>query len=94
VTFLALSGFALYASWTAIMVMSSELAPQNPGMVSGLMLGFSMGVGGLAVSLYGAIADAVGLFSTFNLIIIFPLLGAIMSFLLPSMKKDFPATVT
>lgn len=47
---LAISG-ALYTSWSVIVVMSSEAAPGNVGAVSGLMLGFPVGTGGLSAQL-------------------------------------------
>ncbi len=58
---LALSGAALYASWSVIVVMASEAAPSNIGVVSGFMLGFYVGIGGIAALGFGALADSLGL---------------------------------
>ena len=58
---LVLAGAVLYASWSVIVVMSLEAAPYNVGAVSGLMLGFAVGVGGFAALGFGAIADKIGL---------------------------------
>ena len=58
---LVTAGAVLYASWSVIVVMSTEAAPHNVGAVSGLMLGFSVGIGGLAALGFGAIADKIGL---------------------------------
>jgi FSR family fosmidomycin resistance protein-like MFS transporter len=58
---LVMAGAVLYASWSVIVVMSSEAAPHNVGAVSGLMLGFAVGIGGLAALGFGAIADKIGL---------------------------------
>ena len=62
---LALSGAALFANWSVIVVMASEAAPSNVGAVSGLMLGFSVGVGGIAALGFGALADSLGLTAAF-----------------------------
>jgi len=58
---LVTAGAVLYASWSVIVVMSTEAAPHNVGAVSGLMLGFAVGIGGLAALGFGAIADKIGL---------------------------------
>jgi len=58
---LVMAGAVLYASWSVIVVMSTEAAPHNVGAVSGLMLGFAVGIGGLAALGFGAIADKNGL---------------------------------
>jgi len=80
---LALSGLLLYASWSVIVVMSSEAAPSNVGAVSGLMLGFSVGIGGLAAVGFGAVADMIGLHSSLLLFIGFALTAALLALTLP-----------
>jgi FSR family fosmidomycin resistance protein-like MFS transporter len=81
---LALSGFVLYGSWSVIVVMSSEAAPSNVGAVSGLMLGFSVGMGGLAALGFGAVADLLGLHYAFTVFALFAIAGGLMALLLPS----------
>ncbi len=83
---LAISGALLYASWSVIMAMSSEAAPSNIGTVTGLMLGFSIGVGGVAAMGFGAVADMIGLVSTFNIMSVFALAGGMMALLLPTSR--------
>jgi FSR family fosmidomycin resistance protein-like MFS transporter len=80
---LVLSGLLLYASWSVIVVMSSEAAPSNVGAVSGLMLGFSVGIGGLAAVGFGAVADMIGLHSSLLLFIGFALAAGLLGFTLP-----------
>ena len=87
---LALSGAALYANWSVIVVMSSEAAPRNVGAVSGFMLGFFVGIGGLAALVFGGVADAIGLHSTFMLFAGFALVGGLIALFLP---KGEPACV-
>jgi len=80
---LVVSGILLYASWSVIVVMSSEAAPSNVGAVSGLMLGFSVGIGGVSALGFGAVADMLGLHSAFLLFIGFALAGGLLALILP-----------
>ena len=83
VLLLALSGALLYASWSVIVVMSSEAAPANVGAVTGLMLGFSVGVGGFGALGFGGAADTLGLTLAFTLVIAFAWAGGALALLLP-----------
>jgi len=83
IMFLALAGVVLYASWSVIVVMASEAAPQNVGTVSGLMLGFSVGIGGFAALGFGALADRIGLQSALIAITTFLVVGGILAFMIP-----------
>ena len=96
---LALSGAALYANWSVIVVMASEAAPSNVGAVSGLMLGFSIGVGGIAALGFGAVADALGMTAAFLVITAFALAAGVVALLLsrfrttrakPTMMATYP----
>jgi FSR family fosmidomycin resistance protein-like MFS transporter len=89
---LALSGLLLYASWSVIVVMSSEAAPGNVGAVSGLMLGFSVGIGGLAAVGFGAVADMIGLHSSLLLFIGFALTAALLALTLPKADSAMLST--
>jgi FSR family fosmidomycin resistance protein-like MFS transporter len=88
IVLLALSGIFLYASWSVIVVMSSEAAPSNVGAVTGFMLGFSVGVGGFGALGFGAAADTLGLEFAFTLIIMSALVGGLLALLLPRSKKS------
>ena len=77
----------LFASWSVIVVMSSEAAPSNVGAATGLMLGFSVGVGGIGALGFGAAADRLGLDFAFSLIIASALAGGLMALLLPRRKN-------
>lgn len=57
----ALSGIMLLSSWYVLTVMGQQLLNQNVGMASGLMLGFSIGLGGLGVIPMGVVADRIGI---------------------------------
>jgi len=54
-------GFALWSTFAVSVAMAHEIAPANVGLVSGLMLGLSVGVGGLGVALTGLISDLTSL---------------------------------
>ncbi|MGA3108548.1 MAG: MFS transporter [Candidatus Bathyarchaeia archaeon] len=83
---LALSGAALYASWSVIVVMASEAAPSNIGAVSGFMLGFYVGIGGIAALGFGALADSLGLTQAFEIVAGFALIGGFLALFLPKMS--------
>ena len=57
----AVSGLLLNGSFVVLAVRGQESMPGNLGMVSGLMLGLSIGLGGLAVTPMGVIAEQVGI---------------------------------
>jgi len=80
---LALSGALLYASWAVIVVMSAEAAPSNIGTVSGFMLGFYVGIGGIAAAAFGAVGDALGLTNAFYVVAGSAFLGGLTALLLP-----------
>jgi len=83
IIFLALAGVVLYASWSVIVVMASEAAPQNVGTVSGLMLGLAVGIGGFAALGFGALADEIGLQSALIALTTFLFVGGILAFVIP-----------
>ncbi|MDD1661844.1 MAG: MFS transporter, partial [Methanomicrobiales archaeon] len=62
---LMLFGFCLWSSFSVTLAISHELLPGNLGLASGLLLGLSMGAGGLGVAIIGGIGDAIGLAGAF-----------------------------
>jgi FSR family fosmidomycin resistance protein-like MFS transporter len=80
---LILSGAVLFGSWSVIVAMASESAPRNLGAVAGLMLGLSVGVGGVAALGFGVVADLLGLYSTFYFLGGFAFVGGLVAFILP-----------
>jgi FSR family fosmidomycin resistance protein-like MFS transporter len=87
IIFLALAGVVLYASWSVIVVMASEAAPQNVGTVSGLMLGLAVGIGGFAALGFGALADRIGLQSALIAISTFLFVGGALAFIIPKFNR-------
>jgi len=73
--FLLLFGFALWSSFSVTLAIAHELMPGELGLSSGLLLGFSMGLGGLGVAVIGSLADSIGL-SGALMILLYPLAAA------------------
>ena len=57
----AMSGLLLNGSFVVLAVRGQESMPGSLGMVSGLMLGLSIGLGGLAVTPMAILAERVGI---------------------------------
>jgi len=87
---IGITGMALICTFSVTVVMGQTLLPQHLGMASGLMVGFSVGTGGVGVTLLGMIADAWGVPAAMKSILILPILGFILSVLLdyPTKRAD------
>ena len=73
--FLLVFGFALWSSFSVTLAIAHELMPGELGLSSGLLLGFSMGLGGLGVAAIGSLADTIGLAGALSSLIL-PLAAA------------------
>jgi FSR family fosmidomycin resistance protein-like MFS transporter len=93
---LAISGIVLVSSFGVTVVMAQSVIPHRLGMVSGLMVGFAIGTGGVGVTLLGMIADHWGVPMALKTIFALPLAGFGLSLLLlsPGKKKETEAVVT
>lgn len=72
---LGLAGMSLISPSSVTVVMAQTLLPQSLGMASGLMVGFSVGAGGIGVTLLGTIADTWGVPMAMKAILVLPLVG-------------------
>jgi FSR family fosmidomycin resistance protein-like MFS transporter len=72
------SGAALLASFSVTIVLAQELLPNNLGLASGLVLGLGFGTGGLGTALSGFLADHIGLYQTFWILALAPLLSIVL----------------
>ena len=80
---MALAGTALLASFSPAVLMAQGLIPKNQGIASGIILGFAIGVGGLGVSVTGALADLYGIdVGTYSLVLL-PVIGFLLALMLP-----------
>jgi FSR family fosmidomycin resistance protein-like MFS transporter len=73
--FAGASGAALLASYSVTVVLTQELLPHYLGLASGLIMGLGFGTGGLGTALSGYLADMFGLYTTFWILAVAPLLA-------------------
>jgi FSR family fosmidomycin resistance protein-like MFS transporter len=83
---LALAGISVVGTFGLTMVMSQEYLPRRIGMASGLSIGFSIGLGGIAALGLGALADAVDLRAALYVCAAAPLAALALTLLLPSTR--------
>jgi len=84
---LALVGVAVISTFGVTMVMGQEYLPQRIGMASGLVIGLSIGLGGVAAVALGALADSIDLRTALYVSAAAPVLGLLLCFLLPPTRK-------
>jgi MFS transporter, FSR family, fosmidomycin resistance protein len=83
---LALVGVSVVGTFGVTGVMSQEYLPSRIGLASGLVIGFSIGLGGIAALTLGAVADAVDLETAMYLCAAVPALAIVLGLLLPSTR--------
>jgi FSR family fosmidomycin resistance protein-like MFS transporter len=76
-------GAAVIGSFGITMVMSQEYLPRHIGMASGLSIGFSIGLGGIAAVILGAVADAIDLRTALYVCAAAPVVALALTALLP-----------
>jgi FSR family fosmidomycin resistance protein-like MFS transporter len=79
-----LAGFILVVSFSVSMVLGQSFMPRNLGMASGLILGLSVGTGGIGAAILGLFADHWGVPSTLWIIAFIPWVAFILGALIPS----------
>jgi FSR family fosmidomycin resistance protein-like MFS transporter len=80
---LALLGFVLVSTFTVSVVLGQAYLPRNPGMASGLIVGFAIGAGGVGASALGWVADHWGLTAALGISAVMPLAGFLVALFLP-----------
>jgi len=73
--FLGISGMVLISTFALTTVMGQALLPQNLGIASGMMVGFTISAGGIGVTLLGVIADIWGVPMAIKAIFVLPLIA-------------------
>ena len=76
-------GFTYIASFSSTIVLAQEMMPGYEALAASLTLGFSIGLGGIAVVLLGYVADNFGIASVFTVITVIPTLAFCCAFFLP-----------
>ncbi len=79
--------FAMLAPYSSFVVIGQEYLAKNIGFASGVTLGLSMSIGGIATPALGHFADSYGISSVMSLLVLLAALCAGATFLLPSKKK-------
>jgi MFS transporter, FSR family, fosmidomycin resistance protein len=83
---LALVGVCVVGTFGVTGVMSQEYLPSRIGLASGLVIGFSIGLGGIAALALGALADAVDLETAMYACAAVPVAAVVLGVLLPSSR--------
>jgi FSR family fosmidomycin resistance protein-like MFS transporter len=83
---LGLLGFVLVSTFTMSVVLGQAYLPRNPGMASGLIVGFAIGAGGIGASALGWVADHWGLSTALGISAAMPIAGFVAALFLPDPK--------
>ena len=81
---LALVGVCVVSTFGLTGVMSQEYLPSRIGLASGISIGFSIGLGGIAALALGSLADRVDLEAAMYACAVIPALAILPALLLPS----------
>jgi FSR family fosmidomycin resistance protein-like MFS transporter len=80
---LAFVGVSVIGTFGITMVLSQQYLPRTIGMASGLSIGFSIGLGGIAAVILGAVADAVDLRTALYVSAAAPVAAVLLTLMLP-----------
>jgi len=80
---LAFVGIAVIGTFGITMVMAQQYLPSRIGTASGLSIGFSIGLGGVAAVFLGAIADSIDLRTALYVSSAAPIVAVALTLLLP-----------
>jgi FSR family fosmidomycin resistance protein-like MFS transporter len=80
---LAFAGVAVIGTFGTTMVMAQQYLPRRIGTASGLSIGFSIGLGGIAAVILGTIADSVDLRTALYVSSAAPAASVLLTLLLP-----------
>lgn len=76
--FVALTSAGLYVPFALHITLGQDFLPRRPGTASGVTLGLTVSVGGLAAPALGALADATSLRGALVPLIVLPALGRLL----------------
>lgn len=85
---LALANILLSATATSSLLLTQRMMPQNIGMASGFTLGFSVGLGTMGVLGLGQVADVWGILRVFDILVLLPILGFILTLFIREPKSQ------
>jgi MFS transporter, FSR family, fosmidomycin resistance protein len=90
---LALIGAATIATFSVTVVMGQEYLPGRLGIASGVTLGLSIGIGGIAAAGLGALADATSLRTALEVLALVPIPALALALSLPEGRRPESARV-
>lgn len=85
---LALAGASLLSSFSVTVVAAQETIPHNKSLASGISMGFSQGLGSLAIIPIGRIGDLYGLSTSIAILFSLPLIAGLLALLMNSKVKE------
>ncbi|MCI1858369.1 MAG: MFS transporter [Sporolactobacillus sp.] len=83
---LFLFGLFVLSSFAVTVVYGQLMFPKNIGLVSGMMVGFGIGAGGIGATLFGWLSDLYSVRMVFDLIVFLPLIASMITLFLPDQK--------
>ena len=78
-----IAGMAAVSTFAVVMVMAQSVIPERIGLISGLIIGFAVGTGGIGTTLLGAVADRWGVLRAMDVTAFLPLAALAIALLLP-----------
>jgi len=84
---LALTGASVVGTFGVTMVMGQEYMPRHIGTASGLVIGLSVGLGGIAAVALGRLADTTSLRAALFVAAGAPILATVLALLLPRERR-------
>ncbi len=85
------AGGLLIATFAVTIVMAHDYMPGRVGLASGLVIGLSIGLGGIAAVVLGGVADTIGIKTAVLATVSGPALAAALTPLLPPAPEEAPA---
>jgi MFS transporter, FSR family, fosmidomycin resistance protein len=90
--FVALTSAGLYVPFSLQVTLGQDYLPSRVGTASGITLGLTVSIGGLASPAIGALADATSLRTALAPLVLMPLLGWLLFRRLPEPRVDGPTS--
>jgi MFS transporter, FSR family, fosmidomycin resistance protein len=84
---LALVGITTIGSSAVLVIMGQAYLRMHLGVASGITLGLAIGLGGLAVPIFGAVADHYGLTTVLHCMVGLPIVALIVAHTLPAVAR-------
>ncbi len=86
-------GLTVHGGFSSAVVLGQEYLPRRVGLASGITFGLSIGLGGLAASLLGLVADASNLTTALYALAVMPVVAFVLALGLPETRVQRAAPV-